>query len=49
MISEKLDVKEFTKLAIEFHSINPKLFEKYTDRMIGAVEAQKMLEKKEVS
>lgn len=46
---EKLDAKEFARLAVELHSINPKLFEKYTDRMIGAVEAQKILEKKEVS
>ncbi len=49
-MEEKKDVREFVKVALQLHSINPKLFEGYKNRMIGAIEVQKMLEgKKEVS
>lgn len=49
-MDEKKDVRDFIKIALELHSINPKLFEGYKNRMIGAIEVQKLLEdKKEIS
>lgn len=45
----KEGTKEFVKIALELHSINPKLFEGYKNRMIGAIEVQKLLQSKEVS
>ncbi|WP_338631112.1 hypothetical protein [Clostridium baratii] len=46
---EKKDVREFVKIAMQLHSTNPKLFEGYKNRMIGAIEVQKLLKEKEVS
>lgn len=48
-MEEKKDVKEFVKIALQLNSINPKLFEGYKNRMIGAIEVQKLLQNKEVS
>ncbi len=48
-MEEKKDVKEFVKIALQLHSLNPKLFEGYKNRMIGAIEVQKLLQNKEVS
>lgn len=45
----KKDIKEFVNLALELNSINPKLFESYKNRMLGAIEVQKLLQNKEVS
>lgn len=44
----KKDTKEFTKIALELYSINPKLFEIYKNRMMGAVEVQKLMENKDI-
>lgn len=46
---EKEDVREFVKIAIRLQTISPKLFEGYKNRMIGAIEVQKLLKEKEVS
>ena len=43
------DVREFVNLAIELNAINPKLFEGYKNRIIGAIEVQKLFNKKEIS
>ena len=48
-MKEKKDVKDFVKIALQLRSINPKLFEGYKNRMMGAVEVQKLLNKKEIS
>lgn len=48
-MEEKKDVREFVKIASQLKSINPKLFEGYKNRMIGAIEVQKLLQNEEAS
>ena len=43
----KKEAKEFVEIALELRCINPNLFEGYKNRMIGAIEVQKLLESKE--
>lgn len=42
-IQQKEDLKDFLKIASELKASNEKLYEGYKNRMIGALEVQKIL------
>ncbi|WGX77563.1 hypothetical protein QJS64_20340 (plasmid) [Paraclostridium bifermentans] len=43
-ILEKEDFKEFIKIALELKNRNKEVFEGYKNRMLGAVEVQRLSE-----
>lgn len=44
----KKDIKEFIKIALKLHSVNPELFKGYKNRMLGAIEVQKIIQEQEL-
>ena len=43
ILKQKEDLKDFLKIASELKASNEKLYEGYKNRMIGALEVQKIL------
>lgn len=48
-VDEKKSIEEFVKIALQLYSTNPRLFEGYKNRMIGAVEVEKLLKSKKIA